>query len=306
MTKNLLQGSKEDVYKKIQEELGKSKDDINADIKIIQEWCKTQPHLPEIPKTDLVQAMLLINKFSIERTKQRLDMYYTIRRTLPEFFDQHPCSPEMIQQARVTIVVPLPKRLPDQRRVLYSKFSEDCGPEMFNQERFLAHSYNILEVLMRDDVYIGCHYIFDCAAVKMGHLTKINPIVFKKSSVVMEKVFSNRVASIHLINFHPFIESTLNLIKPFFAEKIRSRIFIHKDTEGLFNIFPKELLPKDVGGDEMSAAELTELWIKKMEEHKPLFDRLISLKVDESKRPTKLVNDEVLGFYGNFKKLDID
>lgn len=49
-----------------------------------------------------------------------------------------------------------------------------------------------------------------------------------------------------------------------------------------------------------------ELWIKKMEEHKPLFDRLISLKVDESKRPTKLVNDEVLGFYGNFKKLDID
>lgn len=49
MTKNLLQGTKEDVYKKIQEELGKSKNDINIDIKIIQEWCKTQSHLPEIP-----------------------------------------------------------------------------------------------------------------------------------------------------------------------------------------------------------------------------------------------------------------
>lgn len=61
MTKNLLQGTKEDVYKKIQEELGKSKDDINADIKIIQEWCKTQPHLPEIPSKFLVLTQTPIN-----------------------------------------------------------------------------------------------------------------------------------------------------------------------------------------------------------------------------------------------------
>lgn len=61
MTKNLLQGSKEDVYKKIQEELGKSKDDINADIKIIQEWCKTQSHLPEIPSKFLVLTQTPIN-----------------------------------------------------------------------------------------------------------------------------------------------------------------------------------------------------------------------------------------------------
>lgn len=43
-----------------------------------------------------------------------------------------------------------------------------------------------------------------------------------------------------------------------------------------------------------------------MLEHKDRFDKLATMKTNESLRPGKPVNDEVLGFYGNFKKLQVD
>lgn len=45
---------------------------------------------------------------------------------------------------------------------------------------------------------------------------------------------------------------------------------------------------------------------KKFMEYKEHFDELLEMKVDESLRPQKLINDEILGFHGNFKKLDLD
>lgn len=50
-------------------------------------------------------------------------------------------------------------------------------------------------------------------------------------------------------------------------------------------------------------SELTE---QKLLEHKDRFNSLVKLRTDESLRPGKAVNDELLGFYGNFKKLQVD
>lgn len=36
------------------------------------------------------------------------------------------------------------------------------------------------------------------------------------------------------------------------------------------------------------------------------FDKLDQMKVKEDLRPNPLKNDDVLGYYGNFKKLDVD
>ncbi|XP_066157989.1 retinol-binding protein pinta-like [Euwallacea fornicatus] len=306
MSKQILQTNRPQVYKQIEKELGKTQADIDNDIKIIKEWLKTQPHLPEIPEDRIIESFILFNKFSIERTKQKLDMYYTIRSAIPELFDKHPCSPEMIQQAKVCLIVPLPKLANDQRRVIYSKFSQDFGPEAFNQDNYLAQNYNIMELILRGELYLGVHYIFDCAGFKFGHVTKISPMALKKNSVGMEKVFSNRVTSIHFINFHPYMETPLNFLKAVLPEKIRNRIQMYGDSAGLFNVFPKNILPKDVGGEEESVETLAELWQKEFQNNKALFDKLTTMRVDESKRPTKLTNDDILGFYGNFKKLDVD
>lgn len=46
--------------------------------------------------------------------------------------------------------------------------------------------------------------------------------------------------------------------------------------------------------------------MKHLDNHQYRFDELEKLKIDESKRPAPLINDEVLGFHGNFKKLNVD
>lgn len=43
-----------------------------------------------------------------------------------------------------------------------------------------------------------------------------------------------------------------------------------------------------------------------MLEYSPRFDALRNLRVDENLRPYKLKDDGIFGFYGNFKRLDVD
>jgi hypothetical protein len=45
---------------------------------------------------------------------------------------------------------------------------------------------------------------------------------------------------------------------------------------------------------------------QKLAQYQDRFDQLDKLKVDENLRPEKLDNDQVLGFHGNFKKLNVD
>ncbi|XP_057667927.1 uncharacterized protein LOC130900935 isoform X3 [Diorhabda carinulata] len=86
---------------------GKSKESVFRDIKIIKEWLETQKHLPEIPtksifisimiKSDnLIEFVLNNCKFSIEKTKQNLDMYYTLRNLIPDMYQNaNPSTPDI-------------------------------------------------------------------------------------------------------------------------------------------------------------------------------------------------------------------
>lgn len=48
------------------------------------------------------------------------------------------------------------------------------------------------------------------------------------------------------------------------------------------------------------------MWKAKLIEYYPRFDQLATMRVKEELRPNPLNNDEILGYYGNFKKLDVD
>ncbi|XP_030759631.1 uncharacterized protein LOC115885028 [Sitophilus oryzae] len=307
MCTKLLGTNGDEIFKQIFKEFNKTEDDLQECINIMREWAKTQLHFPEIPNDRILRFVILYNKFSIETSKQKLDMYYTMKSLMPEVYSLHPLSPDMILQSKITYCVPLPKVTSDCKRIIYSQLNPNYGPEVFVHEKYFIHVHHMMEVIVQEDNCFSFHFIFDCAGLKAGHLPKFSPMVLRKASILLEKVYSNRVASVYMINFHPFMETLLNnIILPTLSPKIRERVRVHKGTNVLFETFGKSRMPKDVGGEELSLAELNDLLLKKFEQYKDRFNKIRTMRVDESLRPEKLVNDDILGYYGNFRKIAVD
>lgn len=69
-----------------EEEYVKNSDVIKKeDIACIQEWVKTQPHLPEISEF-MVILFLHSNYYDLEETRKTIENYYTMRTNYTEFF----------------------------------------------------------------------------------------------------------------------------------------------------------------------------------------------------------------------------
>ncbi|EFX66463.1 hypothetical protein DAPPUDRAFT_64631, partial [Daphnia pulex] len=99
-----------------------------------------------------------------------------------------------------------------------------------------------------------------------------------------------------------------NLVQSFMKDKMKQRVHMHgDDMESLYKEIPKEILPKDYGGDNMSIAELTAYWKKKCEDRRDFLIATSKMRSDESKRSGKpKTSDELFGIEGSFRKLNVD
>ncbi|KAG5883899.1 hypothetical protein JTB14_037183 [Gonioctena quinquepunctata] len=273
---------------------------------IMKEWLKDQLHLPEIPTDNTIRSFLMMNKFSIENTKQSIDMYYTMRSLFPEFFEnKHPMSTNMQRMMDVVNYVPMPKATDEGYRIIIFQFSTEDS-ENCNFISFMAHAYNTNEVRLNEDCHLGDIFIYDMKFVKMAHLVQITPTTLKKSTIIFQKVFNSNMKQIHFLNYPSMAEPMIMLTKQLVKPKMAERFHFHKDTNTISDFIAVELLPRDYGGKQPSLNELGVKWRKKFAEYEDRFNVLDTLRVDEKLRPTPLVNDEVLGFHGNFKKLNVD
>ncbi|XP_074039784.1 alpha-tocopherol transfer protein-like isoform X2 [Leptinotarsa decemlineata] len=295
-----------DVKKKALASNDKTEEDLENDIKIIREWIKQQPHLPEIASDKLITSFLMMNKFSIEKTKERLDMYYTMRSIFPEFFhNRHPLSPHMNKAMDYSYMVPLPKATEEGYRVMVLAFSREDLKD-FDMELCFSVQYNVFEQKLQADYQVSDILIYDLKNATMSILSKLTPTILKKASITLEKTFNNRVKQLHFINLPPYSKNVISLIISCLNKKIAKRVHLHQSSHTLSDYIPTRILPKDYGGEEPTLKELNEIFKKELAAHKDRFDVLETLRVNESFRPTPLVNDEILGYYGNFKKLNVD
>lgn len=65
-------------------ELNESPDQIAGDLRVLKEWVKQSPHLNVRTDDQFLICFLRGCKYSIERAKQKLEAFYTIRTIMPE------------------------------------------------------------------------------------------------------------------------------------------------------------------------------------------------------------------------------
>ncbi|XP_044261211.1 uncharacterized protein LOC123009151 [Tribolium madens] len=296
-----------DALKTILQLYDQNEESLRLDIAKLKNWMTSQGHLPEILDDKSIENFLILTKFSIERTKQSIDMYYTVRSLIPEFYEHvNPRKPNMAEMRQIAYWLALPKMTDDMHRVMVFKMRNKQMIDKMEPRNVIGLVINLEELRLKEDVMFGDVTIFDNEGINFGYIKKLTPSIVAKVLTVYEKVFSIPMKAIYVVNSPPFVSTILGILKSLMKPKLFERIHVCQDTSILTEKIPKRILPRDYGGEEKSLEELQGLLDLKLAQYQDRFDKLDKLHVDEAKRPQKLENDEILGFHGNFKKLSVD
>lgn len=151
-------------------------------------------------------------------------------------------------------------------------------------------------------------FIIDLTNIHIGLLGKLNPIVIKKAEVLCSEGIGTKIKGIHILHAPPFIDRLVGILKQALREKVANRVHVHNSYEDLYKHIPREILPKEYGGDEPSCTKLSEKWREVLKQDDALrflkeSERLVS---NESKRQDSKFNEEYMGMPGSFRRLAVD
>lgn len=308
-TKSLILPSL-DKMNEIYRELGMTEDKVDAEVSTLTEWMRKQPHLPD-PSVDQrrIRMFLILCKNSLERTKEALDQYYTIKTMVPEYFaNRDPTRPELLRSMETSLFIPLPKLTKEGCRISLSRLR---NPEVENFEFADYVKVNFMSIdirLSKLDMYKKEVFIFDLNKFTMSHLTTILPQI-KKFIYCATTAYPLRIHEVHILNMPGYAQSLVNMVLTILKKKIVSRIMIHNDVADLLKYVSSDCLPSDYGGTlPQTADELTDDWREELIKNKDWFLSQNSIVCDESKRSKKpdIKMNMLAGVEGSFRKLEVD
>ncbi|XP_070491079.1 uncharacterized protein [Chironomus tepperi] len=296
-----------------------ARDELNEDpsqipqmLEQFREWIRKSPHLRARTDDQFLVSFLRGSKYSLERAKQKLDMFYTVREHSPEFFkDRDPAKMNVREYMQINAMFALPTSWSEGApRVIFSR-SGGYDPSKYKLEDIMKCFTLIGDLLHEEDdqmIISGQINVVDLKHASIAHFTAFTPQMMKKMTVMMQDASPFRLKAIHYINVPSFFEKMFAVFKQFLNEKTKSRIHIHgSDLESLYKFIPKHILPKEYGGDGDTVDNIMKYWEDKIYANRQLLvDQTTKYGVDEKKRIGRPKNPESLfGIDGTFRQLQI-
>lgn len=220
-----------ELQEKAKNELNEVPERIAEDLFKVREWLTKQPHLKVRDDDQSLVNFLRGNKFSLERTKEKLDLYYTVRTAMPEMFiDRDPMSPKNQELIKSGFLVPLPSTsTPDGPRVLLIQ------PGLYDPEKTsIIDVYRIysmfLDICLQEDdnmIVAGQLGLVDFSNSGLGHVMQMTPTMIKKFVVYAQDSSPLRLKGFHYIKTPSAFEMIFNMLKKFLNEKNRSRVSLN-------------------------------------------------------------------------------
>lgn len=332
MSLNIRELSPE-LAKKAQEELNEVPERLADDVQALKDWIGKQAHLRARTNDQHLVNFLRGSKHSLERAKEKLDLFYTIRSSMPEIFsDRDPMSPRNLELIRLGTFLPLPKTLtPDGPRIILMRVGAYDTSKFSIYDIFRAQSLVNSIAMYEDDnmVVAGQVGFIDMQNASMSHLLQMTPSLMKKLALMSQEAVPIRMKGYHHVNSPKGFETLFNMFKAFMNEKNKNRVsgggvilfddlgvnlvlsfqmFVHGDNmEAVHKHIPKHLLPVEYGGENGTTQDLINYWEKKIISYRDFLLEEANFGTDESKRigPNKH-SESLFGVEGSFRKLNVD
>ena len=210
------------------DELHEEPDKIAENLEAFREWINKSPHLNSRTDDQFLVTFLRGCKYSLERAKQKLDMFYTLRTHMPEMMSgRDPQDEKLAEIIKLGVGLPLP----------YTETPSSPKLMLFRPGAYDAHRFTIQEVMkvstMMNDILMieddnlivaGQIGVVDLADVTLAHLIQMQPSFAKKMTMLMQDGSPIRQKGIHYINAPTGFEQLFNLFKSFMNEKMRLRV----------------------------------------------------------------------------------
>ncbi|KAK7604816.1 hypothetical protein V9T40_006002 [Parthenolecanium corni] len=308
-----LMGPTNQQKNKILEELNETNPNkLEENKAIIQQWLKSQPHLPKNYDERILSTFIRGCKHDLERVKRKLDYYFSYRAIMPDLFsDRDPTGEEFKLMKEYFIAFPLPELTASGCRVTFHKIlSDDAGT--FDIRVIVKYLLMLGEIrILEEPAFAGDLVLFDVGGAKASVISKlINPVV-KRGVSCSQNAMPQRVKEIIVFNAPSYMDTGVNIVKMFVKQKIKERFNVYCDTESVYKHIPRESLPSDYGGKEKSIEALQSEWYKKLESYRSYFEEQELIITDETKRMNKPEStsneyEALFGTRGSFHRLAID
>lgn len=291
------------------EELNEVPERMRSDVEALRTWLQQTPHLKSRDDDQFIVTFLRGCKYSLEKAKRKIEMFYTAKTNTPEFFGIRDPTDNSIQEImQLGLIMPLPA---DETKAFPRIVLTRLGNYDFSKYDFISImkvTYMLSDLCMiNSDVTIICGNInvVDLRGCGLSLMSQITPSLIKKLSTLLEP-FPVRIKAIHLVNPPKGIDTMFKILMSVCHEKLRSRVHMHENFDALQKVLDKRHLPSDYGGTNKSLKDTITEWRETLVKNQAWFQDDANYRIENLINSGAADNETLFGAEGSFRSLNID
>jgi len=299
----------DELLEKAKKELNEDPARREADIEALRQWMLKQRYINGRTDDAFLLKYLRNCKFSIERAKEKIEKYYTLKTALPEWYTGTDVSNQILQDViRAGLFVPVGYDHLG-RRIIIGRMG-NLDPSKYKIDVVFKVNQILSEYVLLDEQtqICGVVSVSDVSGMSAAHAAQMTPTVAKKMMTNFQDAMPMRMKGIHYVKTPAIFDVIFQMAKAFMKSKFLERTHFHgSKLESLHAEIPPQYLPTEYGGTAGDISKFIAETEKAIMELREYFIEEEQYKVDESKRPGKpKTQADLFGIDGTFRKLTID
>ncbi|XP_058831804.1 clavesin-1-like [Topomyia yanbarensis] len=302
-----------DKYKLVAQDELREEDDIRENaLKQFREWIAKHPLIKKC-RTDapFLLRFLRTKKFSIPAATEMLEKYLSIRQIYPNWFHKLDINDAELEAIIDTgYLFALPERDEYGRKIVFSSAGK------FDTSRFTAaqliriHSLVVEALLDEEESQIaGYVHVIDDSDLSMGFLGIWSFADIKNLAHCVQNSLPMRQKENHFVNLPTFANKLSEFILSVLSDKLKNRVFVHKNMDELKTKVNPKLLPQEYGGTVPMAdciAQFKSFLKSKRDQLVALDEMQIEINKNSPYWADSTDADIAAGVIGSFRKLEVD